>query len=133
MKIALLILILLIIILIIFYFQYKPIEKFKNSRCVSTTEQLENLNIRKNNIKSISDIIDDIYNIARRLNDNSTEKMSLDNTPTTNTELYNQALERYNTSSIKKMLNLITDDKTIINNYYTNVLENYNNQNINCR
>jgi hypothetical protein len=133
MKIALLILILFIIILIIIYFQYKPIQTFENNRCLLTDNQLQNIINQKNNIQLISELINNVYDIATRLNNNSIEKKLLAQTPTTNTDLYNQALANYNASSMKRKLDLILDDKNIINNFYNDKLEYYNKQILNCR
>jgi len=131
MKIALLIL--FIIILIIIYFQYKPIQTFQNNRCLLTDDQLQNILNQKNNIQLISELINNVYDIATRLNNNSIEKKLLAQTPITNTDLYNQALANYNASSIKRKLDLILDDKNIINNFYNDKLEYYNTQILNCR
>lgn len=131
MKIALLIL--FIIILIIIYFQYKPIQTFENNRCLLTDDQLQNILNQKNNIQLISELINNVYDIATRLNNNSIEKKLLAQTPTTNTDLYNQALANYNASSMKRKLDLILDDKNIINNFYNDKLEYYNTQTLNCR
>jgi DNA repair ATPase RecN len=133
MKIALFIsLVIIIIILIILYFQHKPIQTFKNSMCVLTNDELDKLTNQKNDMNTISRLINDIYKIATRLNNNSDEKKTLDIIHSSNTELYNLALEKYNASSIKTKLNSITNDKNIINNYYAIVLNYYNHQNTNC-
>jgi len=112
------ILITLIIILIILFFQYKSIQKFEN-KCIYNTDDLKNMEIEKDNIKSISDIIDKIYNIAVKINDKSNEQVVLDT--------------NYNSASIKKNLELILDDKTIINTYYNNKLDYYNAQVEKCK
>jgi hypothetical protein len=133
MKIALVIFMLIfILLLIIFSFQYKTIQTFDNNYCNYSSDEFINMNIEKNNIKAISDIFDNIYDIAVNINNKSDAKIILDNTDPNNIEIYNQALATYNASSLKNKLKLILSDKKIINNYYKNKLDFYNTENAKC-
>ena len=87
MKIAIVILILITIIIILF--QYKSLQKFQNI-CIYKNNELKKMEIEKDNIKSISDIIDNIYDIAVKINDKSNAQILLNT--------------NYNSASIKKNL-----------------------------
>lgn len=134
MKIVLLItlIIILIIILIIFYFQYKPIEKFTDIDCISNTANLAKLKTMKEKMQSIITIIDNINTIATSLNNNSPQKIALDKIPSSNKADYDSAVNTYNKSSIKKLLDLIIEDKDMLDDYYQIVFDNYDNQNKLC-
>jgi len=134
MKIVLLItlIIILIIILIIFYFQYKPIEKFTDIDCISNTANLAKLKTMKEKMQSIITIIDNINTIATSLNSNSPQKIALDKIPSSNKADYDKAFNTYNKSSIKKLLDLIIEDKDMLDDYYQIIFDNYDNQNKLC-
>jgi hypothetical protein len=119
MKIVILIILIITLIIIILFFQHKSILKFENI-CIYKNDELKKIELEKDNIKSISDIIDKIYDIAIKIND-------------INEKTNQPSLLDTNLPSIKKKLDLILDDKTIINTYYNDKLDYYNAQVEKCK